>query len=337
MISNVIVTYMGKSLFSLNWENDKTTAVYTLKNLYDTKKFLFKTKAHHVVIRMKDCRKPFFLLEDEDNQILSTDRVIYLEGTTNFRDLGGYLTLSGQHVKWGMLFRSDDFCHITIKDKEILNKIGIKTIIDYRSKNEYDKQKDKKWRTLKNTFHLVPKAYLASESGNTKEKVEHVIQRRSANKKIFDTTGKDMIEQAKDFVRLKENKKIFRNTIDIILKDCNTPIVQHCRGGKDRTGYATAIILYLLGVGLDTIVDDYMLTGVLRSQRNKKRMQQYSEITNDKNVLSYLHSMMETRPEYIIASFQEMINISGSINNYFKEELKVTASEVNLLRRTYLL
>lgn len=41
------------------------------------------------------------------------DRLVTLEGTLNFRDLGGYVGLDGRTVRWGMVFRSDAMHELT--------------------------------------------------------------------------------------------------------------------------------------------------------------------------------------------------------------------------------
>ncbi|MHB8437326.1 MAG: tyrosine-protein phosphatase, partial [Acidimicrobiales bacterium] len=38
------------------------------------------------------------------------------------------------------------------------------------------------------------------------------------------------------------------------------PVLFHCAGGKDRTGLAAALLLSWLGVGRETVLDDYELT-----------------------------------------------------------------------------
>lgn len=163
-----------------------------------------------------------------------------------------------------------------------------------------------------------------------------MVQREVDQNVRLDNSGKTMINQSRDFVRLDENKRIYRKLLDVLLEQENVPLDQHCRGGKDRTGYGVAIILYLLGVDMDTIISDYMLTKTLRKKRNQHRMAQYAHETDDQNVLAYLYLMLDTRSEYLEASFAEMINLSGSIDAYFKNELKVTPEEVAALRKIYL-
>lgn len=340
MISNVNVNYLARDRYLLKWQSDKTVEIYLLPQpTAEVSELLLQTDACQAEFKVTKYLRPYFLFKDEDNQVIYTSRVLPLAGANNFRDLGGYIGADGKRIKWGKLFRSDHLHRLQAHDKKVLDEVGIRTVIDYRSEDEYRTQPNQTWKKLQRTVHLVPeaqRAILAAKAGSTEEKVRQLVEREVDKNVQFDNSGKTMISQGKDFVRLDENKRIYRKVLDVVLEQKNVPIDQHCRGGKDRTGYGVAIILYLLGVDMDTILEDYMLTKTLRKQRNKRRMAQYANETNNQNVLDYLFSMLDTRPEYLEASFAEMINLSGSIDAYFKNELKVTPEEIATLREIYL-
>jgi protein-tyrosine phosphatase len=342
MISDVVVEYRSPNKYLLAWKGNQSVDIYLLSKpsaqIRDSV-FLAKSTVGRAEFKVTKYYRPYFLLKDKDNQVVFSNRVLPLEGSNNFRDLGGYIGADGKHIKWGMLFRSDHLHRLTVRDEKVLDEIGIKTVIDYRSQDEYQVQPNQSWKTLKHTFHLIPaaqRAIIAAKAGSTEEKVRQLVQREVDKDINLDNSGQTMISQGKDFARLDENKKIYRKMIDLLLDENNTPIDQHCRGGKDRTGYGIAIILYLLGVDMETIIEDYMLTKTLRAKRNERRMAQYANETDDKNVLDYLFSMLDTRSEYLESSFSEMINISGSIDAYFKNELRITKEEIARLRNIYL-
>jgi len=52
----------------------------------------------------------------------SAKRHVVLQGAANFRDLGGYATADGHHVKWGEIYRSADISKLTDADLEILKQ-----------------------------------------------------------------------------------------------------------------------------------------------------------------------------------------------------------------------
>lgn len=340
MISNVKVQKKSDDKYFIFWLGTEKTTVYLLSgpNKKNIERKIVTTSHSGVEVTVDNYLRPYFLLEDTAQQVVTSTRVVPLEGANNFRDLGGYPTKDGKVTKWGKLFRSDHLHRLTNDDLNVLEEIGIRTIIDYRREDEYKNQPNKTWSSLNNTFHVDPaaeRAVLAAKASSTKEKVQHLVDREVDRDVSFDDSGKTMIEQAKDFVRLEDNKRAYRQVLDIALNEKDIPIDQHCRGGKDRTGYGVAIILYLLGVDLSYITQDFMLTKKLRENRNNRRMAQYENETDDPNILSYLYSMLDTRPEYLSSSFEEMIEISGSVDEYFKNELSVTQEEIQKLRKLY--
>jgi protein tyrosine/serine phosphatase len=71
---------------------------------------------------------------------VSVDRRLPFEACFNFRDLGGYETLSGHRVRWGAVFRSDALHRMTGADLELALGLGLRTVIDLRSSAELEEE-----------------------------------------------------------------------------------------------------------------------------------------------------------------------------------------------------
>ena len=71
----------------------------------------------------------------------------------------------------------------------------------------------------------------------------------------------DALEVMRDSYRnyVRQNTPSFRALFAHLLED-RAPLVIHCTAGKDRTGFACALILHALGVPDDLISEDYLLT-----------------------------------------------------------------------------
>ena len=58
----------------------------------------------------------------------------------------------------------------------------------------------------------------------------------------------------------------------------STPILVHCKSGKDRTGILIAALLVLLGLSDDEIIGDYMLSeGILQKKKLQTALKQLRE------------------------------------------------------------
>src|SRR4051812_34085613 len=63
-------------------------------------------------------------------------RFVALAGQPNFRDLGGYATSDGHHVRWRQVYRSGLLARLTPADYEKVAALGITLVCDFRSDAE---------------------------------------------------------------------------------------------------------------------------------------------------------------------------------------------------------
>lgn len=269
------------------------------------------------------------------------NRKIELEGSFNLRDLGGYTGFEGKTVKWGKLYRSDDLSQLTLEDVRRVESLHIKTIVDFRSEGERIKRANKQLHGV-TTFHLSPNApTLALASGSLQtdqKKVESLIEIAESNQgeKYFfdhlDSMAVQMIELVKDSYANEQYRKMFK----LLMEEENSPFLQHCRGGKDRTGFGTALILFALGVNEEQVLEDYMLTGFYMKKRNEKRLSEYAQFTSNKMVLDYLYALMDTRRHYMEAAIHEMKSMGGSIEGYLNSVMLLNEEDLEKIRRLYL-
>src|ERR1700761_2889033 len=83
-------------------------------------------------------RMYFFIKPDHGKRVEVSIRRLPLEGTPNFRDLGGYETTDGRFVQWGKLYRSGVLTYLTPSDLTYLSQLGIRVVCDFRTKQEND-------------------------------------------------------------------------------------------------------------------------------------------------------------------------------------------------------
>lgn len=263
-------------------------------------------------------------------------RKIELEGTFNTRDLGGYPVQQGGQVVWGRLFRSDDLHLLTDDDQQHLAEMGINLIIDYRNKNEREKRPNKE---VKNAQVVVlepddPIAAIASADIKTDQsKIDALIQMEAQGK--LDVDKDQLLESILGYVNNERSQKVYAEMLKLIVSTPDCRVIQHCRGGKDRTGYGTALILLVLGVDEETIVYDYLLTNQYNQERNNKRLQEYKAYTSNQAVLDYLASAMGTREEVIRAALAEMKRKSGTPLAYIQEYLGISDELIAQFRERF--
>lgn len=280
----------------------------------------------------------YYRVSSNDRHSYVSLRGVNLAGTFNFRDLGGYTGANGKQVVWGQLYRSDALHQLSQKDQDTLQNMNIKTVIDYRSVEEQEKAPDKVLSGV-NYLNLNPNAKVAELStGNIQDdekKVRTLVEeaQQDGAEEFFESRMLDMRDQ---MIKLAENPHSsgqYRKMFDQLL-DRNTPIIMHCKGGKDRAGFGAVLVLMALGVSKEDIVYDYMLTAQFMKSRNVKRMDEYRQYTDNQLVLDYLSSIMSTKEVYLEGAFDI---IGDDFDKYLIERIGLSEEELVRLREYYLI
>ncbi|MGM0125612.1 protein-tyrosine phosphatase [Enterococcus sp. AZ194] len=342
---SVIETGTGIYELTIDSEVRESTKVYVTDEpvvLSANKRFLLETTEKQITIRENFNTRPYFIIENVRESYIIGTRNLPVEGMNNFRDMGGYEGKDGKHVKWGVLYRSDQPGNATEKGLDYLNSLGLQTIIDYRSSEEMAKYPSPIFPENTRTYHLDPNAHTAElsaqfQSSKEEEDVNLIASITEQQKKGALVDRYDIVmEQYHNFVTKGQSKQAFREMLKIIAQPGASAIDQHCRGGKDRTGFGAMLVLGLLGVSKADIIADYMLTYSNRLARNEAKMANYRNITQDESILNYLYSLIETRPEFIEASYERIIQEYETIEEYVKQELSVTPEEIAQIQAFYL-
>ena len=256
----------------------------------------------------------------------NTVRRLYFSGAKNFRDLGGYQTLDGRTVRWGMLYRSDNLHNLTDADLTRLSALGLDRVIDFRSEREQSEQPDRLPATGSiRTVHIPIND--ASTSIWYEEHDEFLKNIENADPARYLTQTN--VELATRFT------PEVRRFLHEVHAARGNPVLFHCAAGKDRTGFAAALLLRILDVPMKTILEDYLLTNqyylpsrtweLLRMRLLKGAL--YADV---------VRGFMEIQPAYLQAAFDAMEREHGSFEGYLRNALGLTGQDVEHFRKVYL-
>lgn len=254
---------------------------------------------------------------------------IKLSGAYNFRDFGGYQSKTGKQLIEGRLFRSDELSKITVEDQEKLSQLGISKIIDYRNEKERLNNEDQPIGNAE-IIYLTPIADIAALASS-----EHGEESVLSPKKMTAALAKElMIRQNEEFVENKQCQAVYREVLEIHLAE-EGAVVQHCRGGKDRTGYGVALIQLLLGVSKADVMHDYLLTNVYKKEKNEKSLQLLLQETDNPDFVQAMRYFKEADCHFLQNALAR-IDAYGGIENYVVNELGFSHHKIDLLREKYL-
>lgn len=254
----------------------------------------------------------------------SAHRLLNFEGISNFRDLGGYSTQDGRRVKWGKLYRSGTFAEASRADLAGLSALSLETFIDFRSELEKTEEPNRLPEPPAFTVIDIP----VLDDGN-KALVGEVMDRiESGNFDGFDP-NQAMLTANRQFA--SEFTPQFKEFVHTVLQADGAPIVWHCSAGKDRTGFAAAILLRILDVPTETIMQDYMAsrTPALESRKGQLRM---LELFKGEEAARKIAILMGVEEAWLEASFTQIDATWGSFDNYVETGLQLNAADIQRLR-----
>lgn len=260
-----------------------------------------------------------------------TNQLIGITSGRNFRELGGYETLSGKKIKFHKLLRTGNLADLSPFDLDYLKDYGVKYVVDFRSQEEVNRQPDRVPEGAKYDYNPVFSDDLTNSSKS--------INDLDAQSKDDANFGFDhMLYAYEDMVESESAQKAYRKFFDYLLENKNEDeaLIFHCTAGKDRTGFGALLALTALGVPLQTIKKDYLLTNITTKDFVDGMVARERAQGKNENTLQSIRDIQSVHPEYINHAVKVINDNYGSINNYLREVMHLSSADIMELRRIYL-
>lgn len=271
-------------------------------------------------------RHYFFLVSESGHSITLAERRLALQGTPNFRDLGGYETSEGRRIQWGKIYRSGKLSTLTEADIKYLSRLGVSLVCDFRQETEQALEPTRLGDENTPIYTGLP-----ISPGSAQSFMHNLM---NGIIEIVDSVS-FMQEINRDFVanQMPQYAEMFK-----FLLTGEHQILIHCAAGKDRTGFGAALILDVLGVDEEVIIDDYLLTNeFLEVEKEMEKLSNsFTNSTGSAVPDSVLRPLLEVRPEYLRACFEEINERYGSKQAFFKQALGLDDEKIQRLKKIYL-
>jgi protein-tyrosine phosphatase len=238
-----------------------------------------------------------------------------LAGAPNFRDLGGYATTSGHIVRRRRLFRSDHLSALEPADLSTLSAILGQSVrvLDLRGVSE---RASAACAIPGATVHSLP------IEPTIVQKLSELLE--AGHRLTASDTVALMQDTYRGFVRV--NTPRFASLFAHVLDEHEAPLVFHCTAGKDRTGFAAALLLLALGVPREVVMHDYLHT-------NDRLARKAPSAVLPPDVASVL---TRVQPEFLDAAFEAVQEQYGGLDAYYREGLGLEEPHRRRLRELYL-
>ena len=268
-----------------------------------------------------------------------------LIASANLRDLGGLATIDGQRVRAGRLFRSGHLSELDRAEAAILGGLGLRTIIDLRRPSEVADFPtpdldgvDRLWMSVSpedSEFAVAANLLF----GNQPEQVDTAEDSglAVAANLLFGNQPEqvDIATMLEGYFRNTVTNRLdgYRPVFEAATDPDRQPLLFHCMGGKDRTGFVAGVLLRLLGVGQEEVMADYLLTNEIlgdrmarRADQARQRIAQRSGVEPDQvdeRHLEGIRAMLYTRPSFLQASFDAVTDKFGTWETFRRDGLGI--------------
>lgn len=254
-----------------------------------------------------------------------------LPSVVNLRDVGGYKTRDGHFVRKKLLYRSGALGRCSPEDLTKLGGLNLKCDFDLRLDNERADLPDR----VPPGATIISLNVLADSDGSASAQRNRLMRRPTevSGEKAIERARAAMSQAFRELVTLPSARRSYRELFLTLGDETKLPALVHCTYGKDRTGWAVAALLTLLGVPENVVIDDY-----LRSNENvlpayRRAIDSFEKAGGDPAVAKII---VGVRAEYLKAGLDEVRSKYGSIEEYFSKALEIDAAGQQRIKDRFL-
>lgn len=245
-------------------------------------------------------------------------RAVPLNSTLNTRDLGGYTGEGKRRVRWGLLYRSDSLAHLDDADLTSVAALQLATITDFRSQSERDAAPDRlpqqspaiAYRTLAINNPAVDVEALRSKFYTGELTPDELAALTDRTAYIYND-------------RLRENWGLWLKSL---AEPGALPQMFHCTAGKDRTGFAVALVLLTLGVSKEDVMQDFLLSNDYLAPKIDRYLQQILANSPEGVDEQLLREILGVSPDSLEGAFAAMEANYDSIDGFIEQGLGIDAT-----------
>ena len=236
-----------------------------------------------------------------------------LTGIVNFRDVGGHTTHDGRTVRSGVLFRSGQLDQGG--DHEVLAAIGLRTVFDLRGEDEVDMAPD----LVPDGVQVVHLDVLA----DSRERIATHLAELTTRPDLVEATLRSGAVEAhyrttyRNLVLLDSARRAYAELFSRLAQH-EGPALFHCTAGKDRTGWAAAALLGLLGVPDDVVMADYLRSSEPVLASFHEVLERFEAAGGDPSALVPVFAVT---PAYLGAAHEAVAEQFGDLEGWFRDGL----------------
>ncbi len=260
-------------------------------------------------------------------------------GAPNARDLGG-MRAEGGVIAEGRLIRSGVINEISDADAKILKKLGLRTVVDFRTDEERWQKRD---RILDGVSYVHCPIIEMKTDGISRDKPEtedeEAVRTVAMAKRLMAKHPDGKVQMRSLYPILIGTEHCmahYRIFFKTLLSHESGALLYHCTMGKDRVGVGTALLLSALGVHRDDIVADYLITNERCAAGTERLINACRRYTDDQAELDFIYELDRVDESFIGAAFSKAEELYGDMASYLKNAMALSDDDTDRLRSLFI-
>lgn len=258
----------------------------------------------------------FLLVFNNRDMRVVTARTIPTIGILNLRDIGGYMTYSGEQMRWGMIYRSGDLWRSFEQDIPTIAALGLRTQYTLYPSRISDQLPQLGMSAIEQVYIEPDKAI------DLQHLIDNIYEEQSSRREI-EQMHREIFENI-----AFENPNQLRMLLTELTDPTNYPVLLSDDLGKDRVAFVTLLIHHILGVSKSDAISDYILSN---DNLPVSRLEPKG-FTQSTKVQEALTEYFRCTPRQINEIMDEIEKRYGNLDTYLTDYLHFDAQQQEKLR-----
>ncbi|WP_335933213.1 tyrosine-protein phosphatase [Streptomyces sp. PTD5-9] len=258
---------------------------------------------------------------------MQTARAVPASTVRNLRDLGGIALEPGRCVRPGAVLRSGGLGALDVERDTAVAALGIRTVVDLRTADERAAAPDR----LPPGARLFVADVLGDNPGVAPARLRALLADPVAAHRLLGN-GKAEEVFAGTYRRMVLSPcaaAAYRAFVETAADDRARPVLFHCTTGKDRTGWAAALLLMLLGASREVVQAEFLAVNEDARGTCAPYVRGFLDAGGDPEIAS---AILEVRPRYLDVALDAVDERWGGLDGYVRDGLRIPAAAVERLR-----
>lgn len=223
-----------------------------------------------------------------------------LDGTWNFRDVGGTVTSLGV-VRTGVLLRAAVLSGLTPAGQQALVDLGVTDVFDLRGPLEIERE----------GADRLPDGVTGHVTPFHPEEDDTPVHEASEQQE------QDPLVRARGYYERIPTLSPASESVATVLRtlaDGSGAVLVHCAAGKDRTGWTVATVLGALGADRETVLSDYLLSNTAVGSLRDWMARQYGP----EQAAKPSDELLGVNEGFLAAAWEAMEAAHGDLDGYLR-------------------